>query len=133
MYVSSSSAWRDALGINNTVTVKSATSVSVASTTYTNIANTGSISAGTYIIRGYINYPSNATGRRVAVFSTTSGGSSSYNSMVNTKTAVNGVATYIHLTGLFTITSATTLYLVAYQNSGSTLTCSGRIELLKIH
>lgn len=131
--LSSADAARTALGVNGTVTVKSASSVSVASSTYVAITNSGSLSAGTYVVRYFIEYPTNATGRRITIVGTSSASSSAFNYMVDSRNAVSGGATRANGFGVFTITSATTLYLNAWQNSGSALSCNGRMEILKIH
>ena len=137
VYLSDASIWRNALGVNNEVIVKTASSVSVASGTAwsdgTTITNSGSLAAGTYVIRGYVSFASNATGRRFTAIMTSNTGTTVYNNMVDSRTAINGAATHCNIFGIVTLTAATTLYLRVTQNSGTALTCAGRMEILKIH
>lgn len=134
--ISDGAAWRNALGINNSVSVKTASSVSVASASDwangTTLTNSGSLAAGTYVVRGYADFATNATGRRYICISTSNTGSA-YNLMIDVRNPVSGVVTRANVFGIITLTAATTLYLRAIQNSGSALSCNGRLEVLKIH
>lgn len=120
----------------NTTIVKSASNTAVASGTAwssgTTLVNSGSLSAGTYVVRGYVLFPSNATGRRYVSIATSNTGNP-YNGMYDIRPAANGSSTAASVFGIFTINSNTTLYLRALQNSGSELSCDGRMEILKIH
>lgn len=132
--ISDSSAWRDALGINNTVTtIDTSSDINVPSATDTSLLNTGLLTAGTYILRYEANFTTNATGRRHIHLSTTSGGASINRHNGVTIPAVSGATTQIASVYLVTITSATTYYLTVHQNSGSTLTVGGGMRILKIH
>lgn len=76
-----------------------------------------SIPAGTWVITCRVRFPSNATGRRVANLSQTSGDGS----QVAVLTAINGAVTTLTFTEIVSVSSATTYYLNAYQNSGGAL------------
>lgn len=76
-----------------------------------------SIPAGTWVITCRVRFPSNATGRRVANLSQTSGDGS----QVAVLTAINGAVTTLAFTEIVSVSSATTYYLNAYQNSGGAL------------
>lgn len=132
--VTDSSVWRDALGINYTQVSKTASSVNVTNGTDTNICNTGSLSAGTYVFFYRVSFGSNSTGRRAMFLSTDSSGSNYAEFSRVQVTPVGGSsATEIVGFAIATVSSATTWYLRAYQNSGSTLSCNGQIRYLKIH
>lgn len=131
--VTDSSIWRDALGINGTQVTKTGSSISVANNTDTNICNTGSLAAGTYIFFYRVVFDTNTKGRRAMFLSTDSSGSG-YDEYSRVNVApVNGAATEAVGFAIATVSSATTWYLRAYQNSGSTLSCAGQIRYLKIH
>ena len=130
--VSDSGAWRDALGINNAVKEVTPSAVNVSSATDTTLCNSGSLSAGTYIIMFRASFASNNSGRR-AIFLATSNSGSTYNGANVTTAPANGSATQIEGVKIVTLTSATTFYLRAYQNAGSSLSTTGRMEILKIH
>lgn len=130
--VSDSGAWRDALGINNAVKEVTPSAVNVSSATDTTLCNSGSLSAGTYIIMFRASFASNNSGRR-AIFLATSNGGSTYNGANVTTAPANGSATQLEGVKIVTLTSATTFYLRAYQNAGSSLSTTGRMEILKIH
>lgn len=76
-----------------------------------------SLSAGTWVVVCRVRFPSNATGRRVANFSATSGDSS----QVAASPAIDGAVTTLTFTEIISLTSSTTYYLNAFQNSGSSL------------
>lgn len=130
--VSDSGPWRDALGINNTVKEVTPSSVSVSSATDTTLCNSGSLSAGTYIIMFRASFASNSSGRR-AIFLATSNSGSTYEGANVTTAPANGAATQLEGVKIVTLTSATTFYLRAYHNAGSSLSTTGRMEILKIH
>lgn len=130
--VSDSGVWRDALGINNTVKEVTPSAVNVSSATDTTLCNSGSLSAGTYIIMFRASFASNSSGRR-AIFLATSNSGSTYEGANVTTAPANGAATQLEGVKIVTLTSATTFYLRAYHNAGSSLSTTGRMEILKIH
>lgn len=124
-------AWVNALGMG-TVQVKNGNSTNVATATDTTLCNSGSLSAGTYIIKARVQFAASSSGRRVIFLSTSSTGSfvDRYTRLIVAPSPSS--YTEVELTYLTTITSATTYYLRAYQNSGSTLACTGGIEYVKL-
>ena len=130
--VSDAGAWRDALVINNTVKEVTPSAVNVSSATDTTLCNSGSLSAGTYIIMFRASFASNSSGRR-AIFLATSNSGSTYEGANVTTAPANGAATQLEGVKIVTLTSATTFYLRAYHNAGSSLSTTGRMEILKIH
>ena len=115
------------------VTQDQSTAVSMANATYTNICSV-SLDAGTWIIEANAQFASNATGRRIALLTTTSGGSGATDLRQTgvTANAVNGTVTYLHTGATKVYTATTTLYLVGYQNSGSALNTYGCITAVRI-
>lgn len=107
--------------------------VNVATGTDTTVANTGTLTRGTYLLLGEATFASNATGRRVLFFSTTTNGSAVDRYAQVTHQAANGATTQIQLFYITRITSNTTYYLRAYQASGSTLSTTAGIRALKLH
>lgn len=91
---------------------------------------------GTYLILvdGY--FAANATGRRVMLFNTVSTAQSTENpidgSVIDSRAAVNGVATRLKFSTIKTFSSSTTWYLKAYQNSGSPLNFTSSYSYLRI-
>lgn len=132
--VSSPSAWRSALGVENTVTEVNPSAVSVATATNTTLCNSGSLSAGTYIITFTAEFAGNTNGTTRMIFLSTSstGDTVSRNSRTSVAPA-GGNPTRPACTFLTTINSATTFYLRAYQNTGSALSVTGGMRILKIH
>ncbi len=89
--------------------------------------------AGTYIFFVTLQFEANATGRRQALFSSTSGSNSAYAALMqDNRCAVNGAQTYLKFSTVWTFASQTTLYLNVSQNSGSSLTCTARYSAIKL-
>lgn len=136
VYVSDSAAWRSAIGVGglgSRVTKDQSTAVSMANSAYTNICSV-SLSAGTWVIEANAQYANNATGRRIALLSTTSAGSSATD-LRQTSVTVNANSTggtYIHTGCTSVFTATTTLYLVGWQSSGSSLSVYGCITAVRI-
>ena len=114
--------------------VNTSAAVSLVNATDTDVMNSGSLSAGTYIIKAYAGFASNSTGMRRIFLSTSAGGSVVNRHARITTNAVDGDATRIQVTYLCTISSATTFYLRAYQDSGGSLNVNeAGFQILKIH
>ena len=114
--------------------VNSSAAVSLTNATDTDLINTGSLAAGTYIIKATASFANNATGRRALFLSTSSGGSAVNRYARVVAPPASGDATRMQLTYLCTISSATTFYLRGYQNSGAALDVSEcGFQILKIH
>jgi hypothetical protein len=108
----------------------SATSVPTAKDT--TLCNTGSLEAGYhYVILAEASFPSNSTGRRVIFLASSNTGSSIDRFCKRTQPAVSGDVTQIQLVYLCHPSSATTYYLRAYQNSGSSQNVTGGIRVFK--
>lgn len=116
-----------------TVSTHNGSSTNVSTATDTTLCNSGSLSAGTYILKAVVQFAASSSGRRVIFLTTSSTGANIDRYTITQSAAAPSGATYVELVHLITITSATTYYLRAYQNSGSTLSCSGGIEYVKLH
>lgn len=103
-------------GIGAALNAWNASAVSVPNETATAITSIV-IPAGCWILACGARFPSNATGRRVANISTTSGNSASHVS----QPAVSGAVTQMNFTFITEVASNTRFYLNVWQNSGSTL------------
>lgn len=126
-------AWLNGLGLNNTVSVNNISSKNVATETNVTMGNTGSLAAGTYIIIYRVSFAANTTGRRCMYLTTsTSSTSPALYSRIQQAPSPNATTELIG-TAIATITSATTYYLRAYHQAGSTLACTGQLHVLKIH
>lgn len=120
--------------LNSVSTINMSSTTAVASGTNTTLCNTGSLSAGTYILNATAIFPEQSGGYRRIFFATSdSGNAVSRFARVNAA-PVSGADSDVKLTTLITISSATTYYLRAYQNSGSSLSvATAGIQVLKIH
>lgn len=109
----------------------SATSVSVANNTNTDVVSIAP-GEGVWMVVGTVSYPSNATGRRAVKLSTVSGDTSNVVS-THVQAAVSGASTHMSTSRCFELESdEDEIYLVAWQNSGSALSCHGTIEVTRI-
>lgn len=108
-------------------------SVSVSSGSWKTIA-TVNLTEGVWIVSAFAQFNSNATGRREAMFSTVQDdGSNPVRSMSrDNQVPVNGALTFCRFVDIYEITSDTTYYLNAYQNSGSALITYGRAYAVRI-
>ena len=88
---------------------------------------------GTYLISIHANFPSNATGRRQMVLSTSQDSSSAVaRRFMESKNAVNGTATYLNLTAVVVVPSSTTYYINVQQNSGSSLSVTWEYSYVRL-
>lgn len=96
--------------------------------------NFGSITlaAGLYIIEYGINFASNSSGRREAWLSESSTGTNINRYARTNQQATNGATTFVHDTFISAYTTSKTFYLVGYQNSGSTLSCTAGIRAIRL-
>lgn len=90
-----------------------------------------SLPAGVWMLCGQVAFPVNATGRRAAKISTTSGDTASVISTV-VQDAVSGALTRCSTSRCLSFAAQTTVYLIGYQTSGETLSCSGQFEATRI-
>lgn len=115
--------------------VTDSASVSLASATGDATAITSvTITAGTWVLTGFIRFAANATGQRLANISNTSGASSTaiMEQSGIQQDAVSSGGTYMNVARIVTATSSTTMYLNVRQNSGSTLSTSGFLRAVRI-
>lgn len=112
------------VAINNltpTITTFEGNTINVASGSNTTVLSI-TLQPGFYHIVGTCVFDSNANGYRDIHFSASDNGSSGINRFARARMSpVSGANTVLHVDLAREITSTTTLYLVAYQNSGSTL------------
>lgn len=81
-----------------------------------------------------VRFASNATGRRSATLSNTSGGSAYNVRWGATNAAVSGAYTYLHMASTLEVTAASaTFYINAYQNSGSSLSVDAAWDAVRIY
>lgn len=117
----------------NTVLSIAPSGVSVANASWETTAEI-TLGRGIWILSGYIQFNSNATGIRSAVLSASQdSGTSTRNMSSDTSPAMtSGNSTKLHFVDVYQIASETTYYLNAYQNCGSALTIYGRLTAIKI-
>ena len=127
--LSSPSAFRAALSLGEMPTAVNKTT-SVASGSNVNVASI-SLPAGTWMVCAKVQFPSNATGRRAVKLSTVSGDSGNVVS-TNAQAAVDGGNTHMSTSRCFKLTATTNVYVIAWQNSGTALSCVGDIEATRI-
>lgn len=114
------------------VTDNTPSAFSIPNNAWTELASI-TLDAGTYIIVGYCNYTSNATGHRRIVCSTTSGANTQFvRGALSSGNALNGMASDENFTVIATLSATTTLYLNGYQNSGGSLSVNPRLTAMRI-
>lgn len=106
-------------------------SYSVASGTVTQLGSV-TLQPGLYIIQYTCQFASNATGYRQCSFSTTSSSISDTSHLTDSRAAVTGATTQTEVVTIINITATTTYYLLAQQNSGSSLTAYPRCYYSKL-
>lgn len=120
------------LFLNNTVVETDGAAKTVATGTNTDLVSV-TLEPGTYSLQYSARFAANASGRRAMWLATSSGSGTVYkNEIVSGMPAPTG-ATYFVGSTILTITSTTTLYLIGYQASGSSLSCTGYIKTLLLH
>ena len=89
--------------------------------------------AGVWVIYGFAQYSSNATGYRTVVLSrtATSSGALGYGA-IGRAAAASGSATNINCTFMTTLTASMTVHLILYQNSGADRTVNCGIQAVRI-
>ena len=121
-----------AIGLSADRIYKNIGTTSVATATDTTIGNTGSLSAGVYVVMYRAAFATNTTGRRV-VFLASSTSGSVYETNRMTEAPAAGAATELVGCTILELSSATTIYLRVYQNSGGALDVTGQLKVIKIH
>lgn len=113
-----------------TVETAAAASVSVPTGANTDMRSI-SLGAGVWAVTGRAQFANNQTGRRAVKLSTTSQESGNVPSTLSIL-PVSGGYTQMSTTRVFSLQSASTVYLVGWQNSGGALACYGEIEATRI-
>ena len=105
---------------------------SIASTTWTTAA-TMNLPAGLNLVLCYFSFQSNSTGQRLMLVSSSSGGTSRYNSMGHDyRNAYSGNITNLACSFICNESAAKTVYMRVYQNSGSALTGTARYSVIRL-
>lgn len=107
----------------------SATSVSSASN---KTIATLKIPAGTYIVNAHVSFAANTTGVRKIYIGTTQNSYANTRALADTRPASNHQATMSNMSTILNVEEETTYYLNVYQNSGSSLSCSGSLRATRI-
>lgn len=128
---SAKGAWREAIGIPMTRSGQSPSNISISTAKDTKI-HEFTLNGGTYILVTSAEFSNNATGRRKFWIKNSSTGSDLGSLYKITQNAVNGDNTCMHFTWTMTPSTTTTYELWAYQNSGSDLTVTPRVGILKL-
>lgn len=131
--VANPAAFCKALHVGDRVSKDQSTTVSMAASTWADICSV-SLAAGTWVVTATGQFASNATGRRCAVLTTSSGNpSASDRRQQSAETmAVNGDATYLNVASTLVLSATTTLKLMGWQNSGAALSTYGCITAVRI-
>lgn len=127
-------AWRTGLGVEMSIRTVNGSSVSIPTATDTTLCNTGSLAAGHYyLIIASCNFQAaNTTGRRAFFLATSNTGGYQDRFCVKWIAPTPGSNTFSQLTYITYISSATTFYLRAYQNSGSAMNVQGGLRILTL-
>lgn len=135
--ISSPTAWVNALGVNAITNNSEAPSSALASLPNNAWRSVGSISfpAGTWLLIVNVQFQTNANGIREIFLSTNN--ASDTTGLVNlvgddTRAAVSGRTTYCRIVTVLSVTTTTTYYIKAHQNSGSTLSIAPRFSAVKL-
>lgn len=127
-------SWLSSLGLNTAPSDHDSGNVSSTSGTDATLCNTGSLAAGhAYLMVCAVGFSASASGRRTAYLTTSSTGSALNRYTQETVTPVSGVYTRLQFSYAVYLTTNTTFYLRAYQNSGATLTVIGGIQVIKLY
>ena len=113
-----------------TVAHSNGSAVNVATGTATTV-QTITLSAGVWALECDAQFASNATGYRGIHLATTSGGGTMDRHSTVQVQAANGTSTRLTFTTFFSLSASTTYYLVAEQNSGSTLSVTPGYRYMK--
>lgn len=91
------------------------------------------LTPGTWLINCRVQFPSNTTGRRaIALASSADTGTDIGYLARDVQAPANGEGTITQITDLRTVTTTTTYYLNAYQNSGSAQSVTARIAFIQL-
>jgi hypothetical protein len=110
-----------------TFTTASGNNVSCATEVYTKIAEIAVVPGAWYIVSSSLEFNANKNGARTLY----DGGNASVGTTVKVSPSQSGITKLTHCK-FHSDSSITKLYLIAWQNSGSALTVSGSISLLRL-
>ena len=113
------------------VNSESPAATSIANEAVTNLASI-ELAAGSYILEGVASFGTNANGYRQLGFGNNATQANRDRFAIVRAAPTAGVATAVALTMPIEVSSTTTLYLNAYQNSGGSLTVTGGIRCIRI-
>lgn len=124
-----------AIGASLTINTVNGSDVSVPTATDTTLCNTGSLAGGHfYVILASCQFKtSSTTGRRALFLATSNTGGYHDRFCVKWIAPTPGADTFNQLTYVNYLSSATTFYLRAYQNSGSAMNVRGGLRVLRLH
>ena len=88
------------------------------------------LSAGTWVLVGAVDFPANSTGVRNIRWNR--GSTAMNNTLVTVKATDGGFNTRLQTTALVKVTEPTKMYLYGYQNSGSSLTVNWYWQAIRI-
>lgn len=129
----SSDVWYSILTSKTTgaVTLTYPSAVACPSGTNTCVANF-TLQPGSYIVECVCSWPTNADGYRILRIATDSEGGGTNRFRQDYKSAVASTATTNSTVFFLNVSSATTYYLMALQNSGTSLNCTPGVSTIKI-
>ena len=126
--VSSPSAWRSALSFGNSSLDTTTKSATISNNVFGTVCSLGITSSGWYLVTADVQFDTSTTGVRILIISD--------ESTATTNTAANSVLgsgrATLNKAVIYSLQANSTLYLRAYQNSGSSMSVTGRIRAFKI-
>ena len=125
-------AFRAALGLGSSLVTSYPAAMNVANNTGTNVASV-SLSAGLWLITAGGFFAANANGDRYIHVTETSGNVDAERIRSAKVRAASSGSQVMSLTCLYSVSTTKTVYLVAHQTSGSTLSCSGGLSCCRIN
>lgn len=126
--------WINALGIGTRKQTDISTNVSIPTSSYRSIGSI-SLEAGTWVVTYGFQYGSSSSGLRSTFMYTSSNVTASndwYRATCIQTPAASGGSTYHHGSFIVNPSATTTYYLSGWQNSGSSLNCTGNITAVKV-
>lgn len=133
-YMTSPSAFRQAIsvdGIGETTDNDYPSAQTCPNSTWKSVASIASLPAGKYLLFGTVNFDANSNGNRHADISTGVNGTPISRHAYTASKNASG-RTVLQMVVPINITSATTYYLNAYQDSGGNISATGQLTAIKI-
>lgn len=90
------------------------------------------IPAGLYVMNAHVSFAANTTGVRKIYIGTTENSYANTRALADTRPASSHQATMSNINTILAVETQTTYYLNVYQNSGSSLSCSGSLRALRV-